>query len=101
MQPGANIGRQFQRFRVANNLNCPFGLVNNHRAVFTMLKMMLKIHLQDPVEVAVKVIGQLADNTFAVQFASPLRKYRFNFWRNLSLARSSLDLTAGMEIPSV
>ena len=39
-----------------------------------MLKMVLEIQLEYPIEVAVEVIGQLTDNTFAFQFGSPLRK---------------------------
>jgi hypothetical protein len=79
VQPGAYFGGKFHRFRVAKNLDGFLGLVNDHRAILAMLKMALKRHLQDTIEVAVKVIGQLPYNAFAVQFDPPLRKYRFNF----------------------
>lgn len=74
VQPRADISRQLERLGAAKNLDCPLRLIDNHRAVFTMLKMALEIQLEYPIEVAVEVIGQLTDNAFAFQFGSPLRK---------------------------
>jgi hypothetical protein len=74
VQPRAYISWQLKRLGAAKNFDCPLRLIDNHRAVFTMLKMALEIQLEYPIEVAVEVIGQLTDNTFTFQFGSPLRK---------------------------
>jgi len=79
MQTRAHVAGQRHRLRIAEKLNCFLRLVDNDRAIFAVPEMPLEFLLHGQIEIAVDIIGQLADNAFAVQFDSPLRKYWFNF----------------------
>src|SRR6266436_8105774 len=100
MQPGLHVGRQFNRLRIAEYFHRQPGLIDHHFTVFTVLKMALKFLLHRRLEFAVYIVGNLANNAFALQFVAPRRKYRSSLWRSLSRARSNRDFTAGIEMPS-
>ena len=74
MEPCADIRRKLDRARIAQNLDGFLGLVHNHGAVFTVVQMAFQLGLQTGIEIPVDVVGQLADNTFAIQLSVPRRK---------------------------
>src|SRR5579864_123088 len=99
MQAAANVIRQRQRLRIAENLNCFLRRVHQQVAVFAVLQVNFDGLLQTRVQFAVKITGKLAHHASTVHWAIPFRKYRFNFSRSFRRARSSRDFTAGTDNP--
>src|SRR5215470_2981930 len=99
MQTIVQTCRQRNRLRIAEDFNALLGLVQDHCAVFTMRQMPLEFLLDRGLEFPVNVIRQLPNDAFAVHWGAPCRKWRFNFSRSFSRARSKRDFTFGTEIP--
>src|SRR5262249_57471522 len=65
-----------------------------------MREMTLEFLLDRGLEFPVNVIRQLANDTFAVHWGAPCRKWRFNFSRSFSRARSKRDFTFVTDSPN-
>jgi len=74
MQPGLHVAGQFDRFRIAEKLHGHPGLIDHDFALFTVFEMALEFLPHRQIEIAVDIIGNLANDVFAVQFATPWRK---------------------------
>src|SRR5215475_1218543 len=100
VQARMQIRRQRNRLGITENLDAFFRLVQDHRAVFTVLEMPLELLFDCGLQLAINVVRQLVNDAFAVQFRPPWRKCRLSLSLSLRRARRRRDLTALTDIPS-
>src|SRR5258708_5335763 len=74
MQPGSYVRGQFNRLRIAEYFHGQPGLIDHHFAVSTVLEMAFEFLPGRQLEFAVDIVGNLANNAFAIQFVAPRRK---------------------------
>src|SRR5258708_6228132 len=74
MQPGLYVRGQFNRLRIAEYFHGQPGLIDHHFAVSTVLEMAFEFLPGRQLEFAVDIVGNLANNAFAIQFVAPRRK---------------------------
>ena len=100
MKPRPYVTGQRDGVRVTETFNRLARLIHDHGAVFAVPEMALEFLLHDGIEIAVDVVRNLADDTFAVQFGAPCRKCRLSFSLSFNRARSKRDFMAEIEMPS-
>jgi len=74
VQAVMHVSRQFDRLRIAKNLDAFPGLVQDHGAIFAMGKVTLEFLLHGWIEFAVNIVRDLANDAFAIQFGTSRRK---------------------------
>jgi hypothetical protein len=67
MQSRAHLGRKLDRAGITQNLDGFLGLIHDHSAVFTVLKVAFQLGLQTRIEIAIKIVGEFVDDAFAIQ----------------------------------
>ena len=71
MQAGVQIRRERNRLRITENFYAFLGLVQDHRAVFTVLEVALEFLFDRGLQLAINIVRQLANDALAVQFRPP------------------------------
>ena len=71
VKTGMKSRGQRNRFGIAQNLDTPLGLIQDHGAIFAMCQMTLEFLFSGEFKFAVDIVRNLANDSFTIQLGAP------------------------------